>query len=560
MKRNIITAFAFSALALSASAQNYKVVVTTTDGEKHEYATSGVENIRFQEKPVYVDANVLIGAEYGINKDFGLYAFTIATGQPDSDGNPAEIMDIQLSLELVGDLSEDFMNAEIPLGYYRAGTGNQKWQFDIQKSGMWIRLDEGDEGILLCPIINGSVDVRRQDKYYDIRIELSLLDGGNVALSYHGEIDFRPGASASEDFSEDQNITFTGAQERYYANWFYPLADDATLELYSGSFTDTGIQTEGYWLNLPIYMPKAADAKHPEQFVADGVYTIEKRDKIYEYTNLPYTFEKGSNLDFWGVLYPIGTYVTYLEKNGHMLRSFINDGTVTVSNNGTKVELDLVTEKGVRIKGVYEGEIIIDDRNDSEKADPIEGTIEDDIVFDFNPKDIEMVGMSYPLGDYIKSGIYQFTVMITDYYQKHGDFLMLELSSDQEILPDGTYIINNEIAPFCGLKGFWDYGKNPLFSWYGNLDDLDEYGYQNTVAPIMGGTVTITTTAEDTRKLVFDLVDEDGHKLTGEYDGIFYDLPAETGYSAAKAPLKSSAKTAAEAPAAQAPLKPMKLK
>lgn len=559
MKTNILTALAFSAIALTASAQNYKVVVTTTDGEKHEYATAGVENIRFEEMPSYVETNELIGAEYGINKEFGLYSFTIATNPPDENGDPAELMDIQLSLELVGDLSEDFLNAQIPLGYYRAGIGNQKWQFDIQKSGMWMRLDEGDEGVLLCPIIDGTVDVRKgEDNKYDIRIELSLLDGGHVALSYDGFINFRPGVSASEEFKEDQDITFTGAQERYFANWFYPFADDATLELYTGTFTNTGAQIEGYWLNLPIFMPKADDPKNPAQFVADGVYTVEPRDRAPYSTNLPFTFEKGGDLDFWGVIYPVGTYLTYLEKDGHMLRSYITDGTVTVSNNATKIELDLITEKGVRIKGVYEGDIILDNRENN-NALPIEGTIDDDLVFDFNPKDVEMVGLSYPLGDYIKSGIYQFQIMVTDYNQEHGDFLMLELSSDKEILPDGTYTINNEIAPFCGIKGFLDYGGTPEFSWYGNLDDLDEYGNQNTVAPIMGGTVTITTTGENSRKLVFDLLDEDGHKLTGEYDGPFYDIPGGESYSAAKAPLKSSVKNAELAPV-KTPMQPMKIK
>lgn len=553
MKTKILSALAIGALAISAAAQNYKVVVTTTDGEKYEYPTSGVESINFEDVPYYAEANYLIGAQYGIKDDMGVYSFTIATEEPDEWGDPADVGGVQLSLELTSNLSEDFLDAQLPTGYYRAGSGAEKWQINIQTSGMWMRVDEGEDGVITCAFINGTVDVRRNGEDYDIRIELLLIDGSEVALSYNGPIKFRPGASTSEEFKEDQDITFTGAQERYYANWFYPFADDANLELYTGSFNNEGMQIEGYWLNLPIYMPKVDDPKHPDQYVADGVYNIETREATPYYTNLPYTFEKGGLLDFWGVLYPIGTYITYLEKSGRMMRAFITDGTVIVSNKGRKIELDLVAENGIKIKGVYEGNIVLDDRCNNDDALPIEGTIDKDVEFDFIDA---TVGLSYPLGDYIKSGVYQYWVMITDPSEDpHGDFLMLELSSDDStILPDGTYTINNEIAPFCGLKGFLDYGGTPEFSWYGNLDDVDEFGVQNIVAPIMGGTVTITTINEYTRKLVFDLVDEDGHKLTGTYEGFFENIPQST-----KTPLKTSPKAAPALPE-KAPLQPMRIK
>ncbi|MBD5355763.1 MAG: hypothetical protein HDR88_02000 [Bacteroides sp.] len=556
MKRNIITALALGALSLTAAAQ-YKVVVTTADGQKTEFLTSDVNSIRFEEAPVYTELNYLIGAEYGLSKDFGTYAFTIASSEPDVNGDPAEIGDIQLSLELTAETSADYLDAQLPAGYYRAGTGNEIWQLNVQKSGMWMRLDEGEDGILLCPFLAGTADVRKDADNYDIKIELSLLEGGNVALSYYGPIKFLPGVSIKEDFTEDQNITFSGAQERYYANWFYPLCDDVTLELYSGEFNSDNIQIEGYWLNLPMFMPKAENAHDPEHYLVDGVYTVEPRDEVSLYTNLPFTFQKGGTLDFWGTIHPIGTYITYVDREGRIKNAYITDGTVTVSNNGTKIEIDFVAENGIKIQGVYEGNVYVDNRNDSDTAGvTIEGTIDKDIVFDFNPEGVDMVGLSYPIGDYIKSGIYQFMVMITDYEQEHGDFLMLELSSDEEILPDGTYTINNELAPFCGLKGYLDYGGQTLFSWYGNLDDVDEFGYQNIIAPIMGGTVTITTTAENTRKLVFDLVDEDGHKLTGTYEGLFYDLPSTS--PAQQAPIKTPAK-AVKAPE-KASLSPMRLK
>ncbi|MCM1490954.1 MAG: hypothetical protein NC095_09040 [Muribaculum sp.] len=534
MKRNIISAFAVGLIALTASAQ-YKVVVTTNEGEKFEYPTSGVESIRFEEAPVYTPLSVFIDAEYTSKGENGIYSFTLATEQPDSEGNPSQIGGVQISMSLTSDLSENYLDAVLPAGYYRAGTGANKGEFNVQNSGIWIRLDEGEDGVLLNPIVDGTVDVSHDGDSYDIKFELTLLQGGSIALSYSGKMDFTPGASEYENFTTDQNIQFTGAQERYFANWFYPFCDDATLELYTGSFTAQGQQTEGYWLSLPIFMPKVDDPKNPATYLADGVYSIDTREKVFDNTELPFTITKGGTVDFWGTIFPVGAYATYIDKSGRIMRGFIEDGTMKVSNNGTRFDIDFTTDNGIKITGTYEGSVYVENRNDSEKAPAIEGTIDKDIVFDFIPGTI---GMSYPLGDYIKTGIYQFQVMIADPDMLHGDFLMMELSSDKEVLPDGTYTFNNEIAPFDGIKGYLDYGGNTMFSWYGNLDDVDEKGVQNLVAPVMGGTVTISTTATNTRKLVFNLLDEDGHSMTGTFEGIFYDFPSDSYSPERKSPFK----------------------
>ena len=541
-------------LSLTASAQ-YKVVVTTTDGEKKEFETANVQSIRFEEAPEYVELTDFLFGEYTTKGDNGIYEFILETGLPDSGGNPAAVGDVQISMVLVAERSEDYLNAILPNGYYHAGAGSNKGEFNVQNSGVMIRLEEGENGVMTTPIIDGTVDVRSDGEVYDIKFELTTLEGGYIALAYKGELSFSPGLSEYESFTEDQNITFVGAQERYFANWFYPFCDDATLELYTGTFNSAGSQTEGYWLSLSVNMPKAADPKNPGQYLADGVYTVDPRENVAYSTQLPYTIQLGKTVDFWGVIYPTGSYLTKIDKSGRRQQGFITDGTVTVSNGGGKIEIDLVTADGIKIQGSYEGRIVVDNRNDSETAPAIEGTIDKDIEFDFIPGTI---GMSYPLGDYIKSGIYQFSVMIMD-SNEHGDFIMMELSSDQEVLPDGTYTFNNEIAPFDGIKGYLDYGGNPMFSWYGNLDDVDENGVQNIVAPIMGGTVTISTTEENTRKLVFDLLDEDGHKMTGTYEGIFYNLPLETGAPAKKAPLKNGSKIKAQAPARVSAALPMRI-
>lgn len=521
MKTKIMAAIVAGAFFVPAIAQNYKVVVTTTDGKTTEFETSKVNDIRFEEAPDYAVLEYFVDGAYSSKGNIGRYAFTIASSEPDQWGLPPQVGDAELSLELVASLSDDYLNAQLPEGYYRAGTGNNVDEFDIQKSGLMLRLDEGEDGTNMYPIIDGTVDVRKVDDNYSIKAELVLLQGGTVALAYEGPIWFNPGMMETEDFEEDQEFTFTGAQARLYDNWFYPFVTDLLLQFYTGEFNAEGAQIEGYWLNLETFMPKLVRTPDGSVSVADGVYSAEPREKIENSTNIPYTYTKGHTLDFWGTLYPAGSYLNKREKNGRTFRGYIVDGTMTVSDNGTNIVFDFVTDNGKKVKATYNGEINIVDFSEPDKIPDYSSTLTEDIKLEFIPG---TVAMSYSLGDYIKEGLYQFEVMVTEPRMEHGDFLMLELCSDEQVLPDGVYTINNVLEPFTGIEGSIDYGGQILYSWYGDLDSADDEGVQSVISPILGGTVAVSTVADGMRRLVFNLEDGKGHSITGEYQGILYDL------------------------------------
>ncbi|MDE5585016.1 MAG: hypothetical protein K2I92_01605 [Muribaculaceae bacterium] len=539
MKNRIITAIAAGALLLPAIAQNYKVVITTIDGEKTEFETADVSDIRFENAPDYASLECLLDAAYTSKGDLGIYAFTLASDQPDQWGLPPQVGDAELTLELIGALSEDYLDAQLPEGYYRAGTGNASGQFDIQKSGLTLRLDEGEDGTNMYPIIDGSVDVRKNGDNYVIKAELVLLQGGTVALAYEGPMSFSPGMMQTEEFAEDQEFTFTGAQARLYDNWYYPFVSDATLQFYSGEFDADDVQTEGYWLNLDTFMPKLVRNPGGSLSLADGVYNAEPREVIPNYTNVPFTYRKGYTLDFWGTLYPAGSYLNKREKNGRSFRGYIVDGTMTVSDNGTNVVFDFVTDNGKKVKATYNGKINIVDFSEPDRIPDYSSTLTEDVDLDFIDG---TVAMSYSLGDYIKEGLFQFNVMVTEPSMEHGDFIILELSSDSEVLPDGEYTINNALEPFTGIEGTIDYGGQILYSWYGDLDSADEDGVQSIITPILGGTVTVSTGDDNMRRLDFNLEDGKGHTIAGVYEGIFYNLSQDSAAlaPAMKAPAKMS--------------------
>ena len=531
MKNRIFTALAAAALMVPAIAQNYKVVVTTADGEKSEFETSSIRDIRFENAPDYKLLEYFLEGAYSSKGDLGIYAFTLASAQPDQWGLPPELGDAELSLELIGALSDDYTDARLPEGSYRSGTGSAIGEFDIQKSGLTLRLDEGEEGTMMYPIVDGMVDVRRDGDNYVIKAEISLLMGGSVAYSYEGPIEFLPGIMQTEQFEEDQEFAFTGAQARLYDNWYFPFVSDLTLQFYTGEFDDEGgDQIEGYWLSLDAFMPKLVRTPDGTLSLADGVYSPEPREVIPNYTNIPYTYRKGYTLDFWGTLYPAGSYLNKREKNGRSYRGYIVDGTMTVSDNGTNIVFDFMTDNGKKVNATYNGKINIVDFSEPDKVPDYSSTLTEDVILDFVPG---TVGMSYSLGDYIKEGLYQFEVMVTEPGMEHGDFIMLELCSDSAVLPDGVYTINNALEPFTGIEGTVDYGGQILYSWYGDLDSADEEGVQSIISPILGGTVTLSTDSDNMRKLEFNLDDGKGHSITGVYDGVFYNLSED---SAALAP------------------------
>ena len=153
-----------------------------------------------------------------------------------------------------------------------------KFTFDVTKSAIYERLEEGDQGIVSYMISGGSVDVRKNGDAYIIRMELTTLYGQTFNFIYEAPISFEPGSSAFEKLDFDPEMDIDKGQGRYYGNWYYPYADDITMHFYNGNFNENGAQIDGLWLNLDMYMPKS-DTPATNRAIADGIYTVDKREQ-----------------------------------------------------------------------------------------------------------------------------------------------------------------------------------------------------------------------------------------------------------------------------------------
>lgn len=525
-----------AAAALTGAAQTTQnLVIETTDGKKTSFPTDQIVGVLFENAPEYTNAQHLLRAGYSTSGDNGVYSLDVSDYAPDQWGYPSAVGGILAGITLVAPQSEDPYEAVLPEGYYRVGKASDSFTINIAQSQIFVRVAEGADGAAPMMIIGGTADVRHTAKGYDIRFELDAMSGETYNLRYEGPIQFTLAASDYEQLTEDQNITFTGGQGRFYSNWTVPFSSDMTLQFYAGEFDSNQNMTEGFWLNLPIYMPKVEDEMNPVQKLADGTYKVETREEIYNHTNMPFTFEKGALVDFLGTPVYTGTYLTVTEKSGRRYMAVITKGSFTVSGEGTKVEFDFTTDLGVSIKGSYDGKMTIVNFCDNDEKAPKRpfSLLEGDVTLNF-PSDA--VSILYQEVESFVEGMQTYQLLITEPDMRRGDFVMLTFFSKAEgTLENGTYTVTDEIGDHCVAPGTIDFGGQMFLSWYGDLSEVDNDGYNTKIAPLMGGTITVADGAEPgTKTVTFDTLDDNGHTIKGSWTGKIID----PGVNAAASPSK----------------------
>jgi len=535
MKKHILTAMSLAMAAIMATADEpamvRQLVIEDTDGVKTTFDTDKIDGIMFTEMPEYVKCNTFLAGVYSNESGLGKYIVDLGTSQPDENGDPVNQGDYQVRLELTGPACEDASNIILPEGYYTMGPSTTPFTFNMENSAVWIRVEPGAEGVTVMPVFGGSVDVRHADGgKYDIRMELNLLSGDQINLSFDGKMSFYFQSSEHSAFTEPVDITLDGLQGRFYANWFYPFADDITVNGYNGEFSGNNLKS-GYWLNLPMFMPKVDDPEHAVPRLADGVYTIEKRERTNGNTFIPFTYQFGHTIDLMGAVYDTGAYLKYIDKDGTTKIGYFSDGTVTVSDNGTKVVVDCVDHNGISIKLTFSGTPNIQSFCDNQtQPERPWSTLTADCNLDFTAN---TVGIYYK-DETIKEGLNSYTFWVVDSSMEKGDYMQFAVLTTGNGIADGTYTIATTFTDKTLLPGWVVYGSPyPYGSWYTDLDSTDSEGVQSVLAPTTSGTITVSTEGSQ-RKIVFNLKDDNGHTIKGEYKGDIIDGETEVQAKAMK--------------------------
>ncbi len=114
-----------------------------------------------------------------------------------------------------------------------------------------------------------------------------------------------------------------------------------------------------------------------------------------------------------------------------------------------------------------------------------------------------------------------YTLWITDLDMDKGDYFQFQFMTSADNIADGTYTVATTFADNTILPGWLGYGGDICGSWFADMNTAQE-GVATVVAPVTEGTFTVSTEG-DLRKIVFNLKDDNGKTITGEFKGLLVD-------------------------------------
>lgn len=434
--------------------------------------------------------------------------------------------DIQIFLDLYNVEDSDPLNPVLPNGVYEPGTDNKPFTYNPAYSYVDILVEGGET--VSTPIM-GIVTVERSGAIYSITVEgtLMLLDDMEFSARYTGNIAFvQGGTSAYEFFEEDVTVEFSDAQMRYWGSWFYPFADNVGIEMFSGDFDENGNITRGYYLHFSsVYMPKYADYNAKEVPLAEGTYEAIRPSVTIPYFQ-PYCYNTGAIDDYYGERYFTGTYLQYIEGGEIKKVGLVSGGSVVVEHtaDGYNITMNFVANNGVKFNLSFNGSLISVNLNDNDASMTPRPwtTLANDHVYNF-PEESECY--VYCFGEMIAEGYDSWMIMIfganSEYPDGYGDMFTSEFvttKGDRTTMPVGEYRFAYEIGDRVMFPGTTSYAGSILFSYYGDLTP-DAEGYSSHTAPISSGKVVVEEAADGNYRFIFDMVDDGGNKITGEWSG-----------------------------------------
>lgn len=450
--------------------------------------------------------------------------------------------DMQVFIDFYNEADSDPINPVLPSGTYEPNSDYSAFSYSPSDSYVDIVVEGGE---LVSSPIMGTVTVERTGPTYTITVvgTLMLLDDMEFSARYTGTLQFvQGGTSAFEFFEADFEVVADDAQMRYWGGWFYPFADDVGIEMFSGEFDDNGSMTSGYYVHISrVMMPKYADYNAEYVPLADGVYEVGMLPEA-NYCQ-PYTIEYGRIEDLFGDKHFVGTYITYVDGDTKKV-AVITSGTMTVESSGDSytITADFVAENGVNVKVNYSGKLVVGNLNDNDETEPERPytTLTENHTYNFP---VETEYAAFCIGEYMKKGfdLWFITIMAfnNQYPDGYGDMFtaefVVEAGAPRDKMPTGTFNVALEVKDRTMFPGIIDYAGNIFFTWYGDLTP-DAEGYSSQIAPIVSGTVTVEEAEDGNYSFTFDLVDDGGNEITGQWtgDGEAIDLSAETAAASAQ--------------------------
>ena len=505
------------------------------------------EALEMKTQPVYendvpvVKLKLLEKASYRTDNEpgNGNYVIRLASGEIGKDDLPTNIGDYLVRLDLYNVADSDPWNATLPAGEYHAGEETaQIGCWDVETTNVFTRISSDPaNGVVYSYVTGGTVLVQRKGDTYTIDMDIVMEDGEPFRGHFKGDIIFEKYEPETpqgtyQPFTEDQEVSFTLAQGRYYGNWFCPHADDMLLQFYHGNFNENEVLTNGYYLQLSsCYMHKLLDYNMENPPLEEGTYQVSIfGGSTQGYMQIPMTINKGQISDINGQYYPTGSYLEKVDsRTGKRYIAFLNSGTMTVTRSGENYDIafNFQSADGLNITCNFSGALPMGNFNDNDNTKPASpmSTLKDNVTLAL-PEELTEIE-AYYLGEYLYPGLSSWQINFYKDKDEEGkeiksEMITIEFFTDANkgaTLQEGVYTIEHKFEPMYALPGYMMFNKaDILYTWYGDKRSDDETGATDILAPIKSGTMTVSK-ENDGYKFVFDFQDDAGYKITGEWKG-----------------------------------------
>ena len=278
-----------------------------------------------------------------------------------------------------------------------------------------------------------------------------------------------------------------GATENDYNYSLALSTNENCFDIITGEVT---ILENSTYLFLDLYASESAENLNISFNIPLGDYTLDTTDSAVAGT----IGAKYSSL--------------YIAGNVEGEEIFFVSGSVTVTAEG--IEAKLYDEAGNE-HHYFCPQTSVDNSNNfgPQWAPEEQSTLTEDLNVEFT--DGSIYAECY--GDYYVIGKNTWMYFVDDYAT--GDSFCFELLTDVDAkYPVGTFPVSNDLnKEQMALPGYVNGDGNIMWSWYSLYNDNNDV---ISAAPIVDGEVVIVDNGDETFTVTINVVDDLGHKLTGE--------------------------------------------
>lgn len=426
---------------------------------------------------------------------------------------PATVDGCVLYCDLWGAISADHASPIVPEGTYTAHTGRANGTFDLEHTLATCNLEQVGEQYRIVDVLftDGTITVKHTDQGYLVTATMTTTDGNTMKFTYDGAMPLQDKSGEGEEVDdnvlrENLSLDLKRVTRQQYDE------GDAGVDTYVlrcfdvDRITDDGLSPYGAGTKLQIGLYTA-----PGAGIA-GTYTIASRQDYR-----PGTFYAGT----WFGLQAVGTFCMKTDDDHNSKYCLITDGTINIRDNGDgthTLQCDLKDENGYSVQCEWTGTI-----EEYAVIESVQSTLTDDVVF--NPTQCSEV---YYLGDYYYTGTSTYNLTLDD-----GDEVLsidfCAATGDTSALPTGNFTVSsgheaNTVSP--GRVTF-TYAEPSVYVKY----DLTT-GDATEMAPVFGGTMTITSTGPQQYTIEYEFYDDYNrndasltpHKISGSWSGTISEI------------------------------------